>query len=67
MQWKKGIAPNTPSKGMIKMKMVKIELTWFNDDPNTAYFAIYRFKKDETVIINNDLSAKNLIGYSKKN
>lgn len=47
MSWKGGEAPQKPAPGTITSVSQGLRITWSNTDPNTTYFAIYRFKQGE--------------------
>ena len=66
MSWKGGSAPDTPSNGKLEAVNGKIRLTWTDNDPDTAYYAVYRFNIDENADITSDASAKNLIATVRK-
>ena len=42
MQWKGGIAPSKPSKGLIEKARNSVKVSWSDHDKSTAYYAIYR-------------------------
>jgi uncharacterized lipoprotein YddW (UPF0748 family) len=47
MPWKGGSAPQKPQPGTITSVPEGIRVTWSNTDPNTAYYAVYRFSRGE--------------------
>ncbi|MCC5912447.1 MAG: family 10 glycosylhydrolase, partial [Clostridiaceae bacterium] len=67
MPWKEGRTPYTPTQGRIDATSNGIKLSWVDNDPNTAYFAIYQMNKGEKIDINSDKSAAKLIGTVRKN
>ena len=66
MSWKGGSAPDTPANGKLELVSDKIKLTWIDNDPDTAYYAIYRFDINENADITSDASARNLIATVRK-
>jgi uncharacterized lipoprotein YddW (UPF0748 family) len=66
MPWKGGKAPGTPSQGRMRRGSGGTVLNWFDNDPNTTYFAIYRFKQGEKADIASDSSPGKLIATVRK-
>ncbi|HEY8363492.1 MAG TPA: family 10 glycosylhydrolase [Tissierellaceae bacterium] len=67
MEWKGGKAPQSPVDGKIENSQNGIKISWKNNDENTAYFAIYRINKGNTLDINSNSSALHLIATVRKN
>lgn len=67
MPWKGGKAPEVPTQGKIENVSSGLKLLWTDNDPNTAYYAIYRFNRGEKADITSDTSAVKLIGSVRKN
>jgi len=67
MPWKGGSAPQNPIQGRMEVLDGGIRLTWLDNDPNTAYYAVYRFNKGENIDITSDASALKLIATVRKN
>ena len=66
MPWKGGKAPVTPTQGKLEELSNSIKLTWNDNDPNTTYYAIYRYNKNENIEITSDTSAPKLIATIRK-
>ncbi|NLD46907.1 MAG: family 10 glycosylhydrolase [Clostridiaceae bacterium] len=66
MPWKGGTAPETPVKGSLTQTMYGLELSWEDNDPNTAYYAVYRFNKGDVPDIVSDNAANYLLGTLRK-
>ena len=66
MDWKGGQAPRTPVQGRVENLSNQTKLTWVDNDVNTAYYAIYRMNKGNSLDINSDRSALQLIGTVRK-
>jgi uncharacterized lipoprotein YddW (UPF0748 family) len=67
MPWKGGKAPVSPTSGSISTVSNGTKITWKDNDNTTSYFAIYRFLNSESININSDNSAKNLVAIIRKN
>lgn len=67
MPWKGGKAPGAPVQGKLDVLPGGLKLSWNDNDPETTYYAIYRFNKGEKIDINSDASAAKLIGTLRKN
>lgn len=66
MSWKGGKVPGTPTKGKVEAVFEGAKLSWTDSDPNTAYYAIYRFNNGEKADVVSDASASKLIGTLRK-
>lgn len=66
MEWKGGEAPKSPVDGKIERLSYGNKITWINRDENTSYFAIYRIAKGNSIDINSDSSALQLIATVRK-
>lgn len=66
MGWKGGSAPDNPINGKLENASNKLKLTWTDNDPDTAYYAVYSFNSDESADINSDQSAKKLVATVRK-
>lgn len=67
MEWKGGNPPEKPSYGFITKTDKGIKLTWTGSDPDTAYYAVYRFGKDKQVnTLSSELTVNNLITTVRK-
>jgi len=66
MTWKGGSAPTNPVDGKLEIVSDKLKLTWKDNDPNTSYYAIYRFNIHESSNINSEKGAKNLVATVRK-
>ena len=51
MEWKGTKAPVAPVKPLIDKNWRGISVTWEDNDPNTAYYAVYKFNKGEDIDI----------------
>lgn len=67
MPWKGGSAPNTPTLGKLDTLSKRVEISWTDNDPDTAYYAIYRFNTGEKADTTSDNSAYKLIATVRKN
>jgi len=67
MSWKGGHAPESPSNGKIESNSNGVKLSWTDKDENTTYYAIYRTTKGNSIDINSDSSAMQLIATIRKN
>ncbi len=67
MPWKGGSAPDTPTLGKLESLSKGVKLTWTDNDPDTAYFAVYRFNLGEKTDIVSDESALRLLTTIRKN
>ncbi len=61
MPWKGGAAPEKPVVGTIRTVDSGTKITWQDNDPNTCYYAVYRFGIDEKINTSSSIIAKNLI------
>jgi len=66
MTWKGGKAPSSPIDGNIEVLSQGNKLSWVDNDESTAYYAIYRTNKGNTIDINSDYSAMELIATVRK-
>jgi uncharacterized lipoprotein YddW (UPF0748 family) len=66
MPWKGGSTPNTPILGKLESLSKGVKLSWTDNDPDTAYFAIYRFNTGEKTDILSDQSALKLLTTIRK-
>ena len=66
MPWKGGSTPNTPILGKLESLSRGVKLSWTDNDPDTAYFAIYRFNTGEKTDIVSDRSALKLLTTIRK-
>lgn len=66
MSWKGGQAPERPVEGKIEPTINGNKLSWIDNDRNTAYYAIYRIDKGNSISINSNSSAMQLIGTVRK-
>ncbi|NLP14299.1 MAG: family 10 glycosylhydrolase [Clostridium sp.] len=66
MPWKGGSTPNTPILGKLESLSKGVKLSWTDNDPDTAYFAIYRFNTGEKTDIVSDRSALKLLTTIRK-
>ncbi len=66
MSWKGGQAPQSPSNGKIESLSNGIKLSWTDRDENTTYYAIYRTNKGNSIDINSNSSAMQLIATVRK-
>jgi len=66
MAWKGGRAPDMPEWGKVEAVSDGTKLTWADNDPDTCYYAVYRFGKDEAIMHNSNIIAKNLIALVRK-
>ncbi len=66
MLWKGGSPPEKPSMGTFEEVSQGVRITWRDEDPNTAYYVIYRFEKDEKVHPQKDSTSKNIIHIQRK-
>ena len=53
MPWLDSIAPDKPTKLLVKNEASGIHLSWSATDSSTAYFAIYRFNANQPAEVNN--------------
>ncbi|NLK44014.1 MAG: family 10 glycosylhydrolase [Tissierellia bacterium] len=67
MDWKGGKAPQSPIEGKIELHPNGNKLSWLNQDENTAYYAIYRTSKGNSVNINSNGSGLQLIATVRRN
>ncbi|MCR4436604.1 MAG: family 10 glycosylhydrolase [Clostridiales bacterium] len=67
MPWKGGKAPAAPVQGKLDNLSTGLKLSWTDNDPGTAYYAIYRFNKSEKMDITSDASTAKLVGTVRKN
>lgn len=67
MTWKGGTVPDIPVQGRITAVSNGTWISWTDNDPDTAYYAVYRFNKGENIDITSDASASKLIGTVRKN
>lgn len=67
MSWKGGKAPGVPVQGKLEVRSGGTRLSWNDNDINTAYYAIYRFDKSETIDFASNSGALKLIGTVRKN
>lgn len=66
MEWKAGGPPEKPSSGSVANVDGGIKITWTDNDPGTVYYAVYRFRKEESIDTNTGLNAANLIATVRK-
>lgn len=66
MPWKGGRAPEVIQQGKMEESQNGLRLIWKDKNPDTAYFAVYRFNKGEKADISNDSIASKLIGLVRK-
>ncbi|MBM7616231.1 family 10 glycosylhydrolase [Alkaliphilus hydrothermalis] len=66
MPWKGGKAPNNPTQGRMAVSSKGIQVSWVDQDPNTAYYAIYRINKNEKLDVNADDSSLKLVTTQRK-
>lgn len=66
MSWKGGQAPESPIEGKIESTTNGNKLSWIDRDENTAYYAIYKTNKGNSININSNSSAMQLIGTVRK-
>lgn len=66
MSWKGGQAPESPTDGKIESLSHGNKLSWIDRDENTTYYAIYRTNKGNSIDINSDKSAMQLIATVRK-
>lgn len=66
MDWKGGQAPARPTDGRIEALSYGNKLSWIDNDENTSYYAIYRTNKGNTLDINSNRAAIELIATVKK-
>lgn len=52
MDWKRGAKPRPPALEGVDFSQSGVTLRWTDTDPDTSYFAIYRFEAEETPDIN---------------
>ncbi|HOM03048.1 MAG TPA: family 10 glycosylhydrolase [Acetivibrio sp.] len=67
MPWKDSSAPGAPVLGKLEILSNGVEVSWTDNDPDTAYYAIYRFNLGESMDIISDSSAYKLIATLRKN
>lgn len=66
MDWKGGLSPQSPAGGEVESLSNGNKLTWIDNDDNTAYYAIYRINKGDSIDINSDNSVSRLIETVRK-
>lgn len=66
MDWKGGQAPARPTDGRIEALSYGNKLSWIDNDENTSYYAIYRTNKGNTLDINSNRAAIELIATVNK-
>lgn len=66
MEWKGGAPPMKPEGGTIETCDAGVRITWQNNDPNTVYYAVYRFDKKEGTNADSDTVIKNLVATVRK-
>jgi len=66
MPWKGGRAPDMPEWGKVEAVSEGTKITWADKDPDTCYYAVYRFGKDETIMHGKNIIARNLIALIRK-
>ncbi|NLY17578.1 MAG: family 10 glycosylhydrolase [Clostridiaceae bacterium] len=66
MEWKGGAPPRKPEVGTIEAYDDGVKITWHNNDPNTVYYAIYRFDKNTENYAESNTFTKNLIATVRK-
>lgn len=66
MPWKGGRAPDMPGWGKVEAVSEGIKLTWTDNDPDTCYYAVYRFGKDEAIMRGSNIIAENLVALVRK-
>jgi hypothetical protein len=66
MPWKGGRAPDMPIWGKVETVSDGTKITWDNNEPNTCYYAVYRFGNDEAIMYDSNITAKNLIALIRK-
>jgi len=66
MPWKGGRKPDMPEWGKVEAVSGGTKLTWADNDPDTCYYAVYRFGKDEAIMNGSNIIAKNLIATVRK-
>lgn len=66
MPWKGGAPPQKPTGGAIEAYDGGIRITWQNNDPDTVYFAIYRFEKNTGIKADFNGITKKLIATVRK-
>lgn len=67
MPWKGGKAPEPPVDASLAVVPEGIKIGWTNADPDTAYFAVYRFFYGENADETTDKSARTLIATVRNN
>ena len=65
MDWKGGLSPQSPPE-VVESLSNGNKLTWIDNDDNTAYYAIYRINKGDSIDINSDNSVSRLIETVRK-
>ncbi len=66
MPWKGGRTPDMPIWGKVETVSNGTKITWDNNEPNTCYYAVYRFGNDEAIMYDSNITAKNLIALIRK-
>lgn len=66
MPWKGGSAPQKPVGGIAEKVAEGLKIQWLDTDPNTAYYAIYRFDQGQKVKTDINQIARNLIATVRK-
>jgi hypothetical protein len=66
MPWKGGRTPDMPGWGKVETVSDGTKIIWDNNDPNTCYYAVYRFGNDEAIMHDSNIIAKNLIALIRK-
>lgn len=66
MDWKGGKAPQNPIEGKIESLSQGNRLSWIDKDENTAYYAIYSTNKGNSIDIDSNRSAIELIATVRK-
>ena len=66
MTWKGGAPPLKPTGGTIEAYDAGIRISWQNNDPNTVYYAIYRFEKNAGINADSSVITKKLIATVRK-
>lgn len=55
-----------PGWGKVEAVSEGIKLTWTDNDPDTCYYAVYRFGKDEAIMRGSNIIAENLVALVRK-
>jgi uncharacterized lipoprotein YddW (UPF0748 family) len=66
MEWKGTKTPASPVKALADKLPGGVSITWEDNDPDTVYYAVYRFDKDENINIALSGAGKNLVATVRK-